>query len=78
VASPFKECEIEINRGEGIDRIGEIVNYCVMYNVIEKSGTWYNYKEERLGQGINNVVEALKKSPKALAVLEKQLKKAMG
>ncbi len=63
VAPPFKEAEFDIMYGTGISREGEIVDLGVKYNIIEKSGAWFSYGGERLGQGRDNVKEVLKNDP---------------
>jgi len=55
VAPPFREAEFEIMYGAGISREGEIIELGVLHNLIEKSGSWYSYKGERIGQGKDNV-----------------------
>jgi recombination protein RecA len=55
VAPPFREVEFEILYGQGISRQGEIIELGVLHNLIEKSGSWYSYKGERIGQGKDNV-----------------------
>jgi len=64
VAPPFREAEFEIMYGEGISREGEIIELGAAQNIIEKSGAWYSYKGERIGQGKENVREFLKNNPK--------------
>jgi recombination protein RecA len=63
VAPPFKEVVFDILYGEGISREGEIVNLGVKHNIIEKTGAWYSYKDERIGQGKDNVRVFLKEHP---------------
>jgi recombination protein RecA len=55
VAPPFREAEFEIMYGQGISREGEIIELGVLHNLIEKSGSWYSYNGERIGQGKENV-----------------------
>ena len=59
VAPPFKQAEFDIMYGQGIDRVGEIIDIGVEEGVIEKSGSWFSYGEERLGQGIEKVEKDL-------------------
>ena len=61
VASPFKTAEFDITYGEGISKVGEVIDYGVEAEVIEKSGTWYSFGEERIGQGRENVKRFLTK-----------------
>ena len=63
VAPPFKEVIFDILYGEGISREGEIINLGVKHNIIEKTGAWYSYKEDRIGQGKDNVRIFLKEHP---------------
>ena len=55
VAPPFKSCEIEIVYGKGISKLGELIDIAVMKNIIKKSGAWFSYKDEKIGQGRENV-----------------------
>ena len=59
VAPPFKEAEFDIMYGEGISRVGEILDLAVKLDIVEKSGAWFSYKGERLGQGRDNVKELI-------------------
>jgi recombination protein RecA len=77
MAAPFKEVEFDILYGEGISKEGDLLDLAANYNVIEKSGTWYTYKDERIGQGRENARNYLKERPEMLAtVREEVLKKA--
>ncbi len=60
VAPPFKQAQFEILYGEGISREGEIIELGVAHGIIEKSGSWYSYKGDRIGQGKDNVRNFLK------------------
>ena len=64
MAPPFKNCEIDIMYGTGISREGELVDLGSDANILEKSGAWYSYKGEKIGQGKENVKEYLKANPK--------------
>ncbi len=78
VAPPFRQAEFDIMFGEGISQEGEIVDYGVKLDIVDKSGAWFSYGEKRLGQGRENV-KALLKEDKELAVeLEDKIKEAMG
>jgi recombination protein RecA len=66
--------EFEILYGKGISREGEIIDYGVEQDLIEKSGSWYSYKEERIGQGKENVREFLRSNPKISSELEGQIR----
>jgi recombination protein RecA len=74
VSPPFKMAEFEILYGTGISREGEIIDYGVEQNLIEKSGSWYSYKEERIGQGKENVREFLRSNPEISNEIEEQIR----
>src|SRR5690606_16734366 len=63
VAPPFKQAEFEILYGEGISREGELIELGTKYNIVDKSGAWYSYEGERIGQGKENVRQFLKDNP---------------
>lgn len=71
VAPPFKNCEVDIMYGTGISREGTILDLASSMDIIEKSGTWYSYKGERLGQGKENVKAFLKEHPEISDEVEK-------
>lgn len=73
VAPPFKQAEFDIMYGKGIDRIGEIIDIGVKENIVTKSGSWFSYGEERLGQGREKAKEYLKENPEILKKIESQL-----
>ena len=70
VAPPFKQVEFEILYGEGISRLGEVIEYGVKAGFIEKSGAWYSYQGDRIGQGKENVRQYLKEHPEVAKTLE--------
>ncbi len=74
VAPPFREAEFEILYGQGISRQGEIIELGVLHNLIEKSGSWYSYKGERIGQGKENVRNYLLQHPDTAREVEDQLR----
>ncbi|MBU6210725.1 MAG: recombinase RecA [Gammaproteobacteria bacterium] len=74
VAPPFREAEFEIMYGQGISREGEIIELGVAHNFIEKSGSWYAYKGERIGQGKENAREFLKTHPDIARDVEAQIR----
>jgi recombination protein RecA len=74
VAPPFREAEFEILYGQGISRQGEIIELGVLHNLIEKSGSWYSYKGERIGQGKDNVRNYLLQHPDTAREIEDQLR----
>ncbi|MDI9637898.1 recombinase RecA [Geitlerinema splendidum] len=70
VAPPFKVVEFDIMYGEGISKTGELIDLAVKANLIEKSGSWYSYKDQRIGQGRENARVYLKENPKVAEELE--------
>ena len=74
VAPPFKEAEFDIMYGEGISKIGCILDIGAATGIIQKSGTWYNYNEERIGQGRENAKQFLKEHPEILATVEEEVR----
>ena len=73
VAPPFKQVEFDILYGEGISREGDVLDLAVAENLVEKSGAWYSYKGDRLGQGREKVRELLKESPEIFGRLQDEL-----
>ena len=78
VAPPFKNAEFDIIFGKGISKIGELVDLGVEHKIIEKSGTWFSYKNERLGQGRENAKNFLDQNPDISAEIEHRLKENLG
>ena len=74
MAPPFKTCTLEIAYGEGISKTGEVVDLATDANIIEKSGAWYSYNGEKIGQGRENVKELLKNNKKLYDELEKKVR----
>jgi recombination protein RecA len=74
VAPPFRVADFEILYGEGISREGELVDLGVQYELIQKSGSWYSYGSERIGQGKDNVRKLLKERPELAAEIEAKLR----
>ncbi len=74
VAPPFKTAQIEIRYGEGISRLAEIIDLGVEYDLLEKSGTWFSYKGEKIGQGKENARIYLKEHPEVAEELEQQIR----
>lgn len=74
MAPPFKNCTVDIMYGEGVSKEGELVDLASEAKVIDKSGAWYAYNGEKLGQGKENVKELLKQDPKLSAELEKKVR----
>ena len=71
VAPPFKEAEFDVMYGEGISHEGELLDLAVKLDIVQKSGSWFNYKEGRLGQGRDNAKDYLKNNPEVAAEIEK-------
>ncbi len=78
VAPPFKEAHFDILYGEGISREGEIIELGVTHKIVEKSGAWYSYNGEKIGQGKDNVREFLKSNPVLAAEIENRVRAAVG
>ena len=74
VAPPFKLAEFDIMYGEGISKVGEIIDLCVNAEIISKSGSWFSYDGTKLGQGRDSVKALLKDNPDLCETLEKKLK----
>ena len=78
LASPFREAEFDIIYGEGISKEGDLIDLGVANNVIEKSGSWFSYKGERIGQGRENARQFLKDHPDTFAAVDQELRKLLG
>ena len=78
LAAPFRQAEFDIMYGEGISREGDLLDLAVDRNIIEKSGTWFSYSGERLGQGRENVKRLLKEKQEIFTAIEAQLRKELG
>ncbi len=78
VAAPFREAEFDILYGEGISREGDLLDIAVNNNILEKSGSWFSYKGERIGQGRENARQFLKDNKDVMAKLEAEVRKALG
>jgi len=78
VAPPFKQAEFDILYNEGISREGEIIELGVQHKIVEKSGAWYAYNGERIGQGKDNSREFLKDHPDIALEIENAIRKAAG
>lgn len=77
VAPPFRRAELEMEYGKGISAEGSLIDVAVKYNIIEKSGSWYAYNGERLGQGRDNVKEVLKSKPDIAKEVEDKVRKEL-
>ncbi|MFZ0733501.1 MAG: recombinase RecA [Candidatus Sulfotelmatobacter sp.] len=78
VAPPFREAEFDILYGEGISREGDLLDLAVNNNIVEKSGSWFSYKSERIGQGRENARQFLKDNKDVMAKLDIEVRKALG
>jgi recombination protein RecA len=77
VAAPFREAEFDILYGEGISREGDVLDLAVTHNVVEKSGAWYSYSGERIGQGRENTRTFLKENKDVYARIDAELRKRL-
>jgi recombination protein RecA len=77
VAPPFRKAEFDIMYGEGISKVGEIVDLGVDLNILKKSGSWFSYGETRLGQGRDSVKALIKDNPELMEELELKIKDAL-
>ena len=77
VAPPFKKAEFDIMFGEGISKLGEIIDLGVDYEIIKKSGSWFSYGDTKIGQGRDSVKEALKSDPALMEEIELRVREAM-
>ena len=78
MAPPFREALFDILYGEGISREGEILELGVKHDIVEKSGAWYGYKKDRIGQGKDNARDYLKEHPELAAEIEARVREAVG
>ena len=78
VAAPFRESEFDILYGEGISREGDLIDLAVDHGILEKSGAWFSYKGERIGQGRENARQFLKENKDTTAKLEAEVRKELG
>ena len=77
VAPPFRKAEFEITFGEGISKIGEIIDLCVEHNIIQKSGSWFSYDGSKLGQGRDAAKALLKDNPELAEEIEAKVREAL-
>ncbi len=77
VAAPFREAEFDILYGEGISREGDVLDLAVTHNIVEKSGAWYSYDGERIGQGRENTRSFLKENREVFARMDAELRKRL-
>jgi recombination protein RecA len=78
VAPPFREAEFDVMYGEGISREGDLIDLGVERRIVEKSGTWFSYGGERLGQGRENAKQFLKDNPEVFKAIDERLRKELG
>jgi recombination protein RecA len=78
VAPPFRNAEFDILYGEGISREGEIIELGVLHRIVEKSGAWYTYGKDRIGQGKDNVRDYLREHPDVAREIESKVRAALG
>lgn len=74
VAPPFKQTDFEILYGQGISRVGELIELGVAHGLVEKSGAWYSYGDKRIGQGKENAAQFLKENPDIAETIESQIR----
>ena len=77
VAPPFRKAEFEITFGEGISKVGEILDLGVEYGIIQKSGSWFSYNDTRLAQGRDAAKNVIKDNPELAEELEAKIKEAI-
>jgi recombination protein RecA len=78
VAPPFKQAEFDIMFGEGISKMGEIVDYGVKLDIVDKAGAWFSYKDQKLGQGRENSKIFLKDNPEICKLIELEIRNSIG
>ena len=78
VAPPFKQVEFDIMYGEGISKTGELIDLGVKANIVEKSGSWYSYDSQRIGQGRENAKTFLKSNPQVVEAIEREIRANAG
>jgi recombination protein RecA len=78
VAPPFKVVEFDIMYGEGVSKVGELIDLGDKAGVVEKSGSWYSYDGQRIGQGRENAKNYLREHPEVAAAIEKKVRENAG
>ena len=78
VAPPFNEAQFDILYNEGISRLGDLIDVAVEQNIITKSGSWFSYKEERIGQGRDAVKKFLAENPQLAKTIDQETRKKLG
>ena len=77
VAPPFKLAEFDIMYGEGVSKVGEVLDLAVDFDIVKKSGSWFSYDETKLGQGRDAVKQMIKDNPDLMDELEEKIKAAI-
>ncbi|MES2862522.1 MAG: recombinase RecA [Bacteroidota bacterium] len=77
VAPPFRTCEFDIMYGEGVSKVGEVLDLAVDFEIIKKSGSWFSYGETKLGQGRDSVKQLIKDNPELMDELEVKIKELL-
>jgi recombination protein RecA len=77
-AAPFRQAEFDIMYGEGVSKLGEIIDYGIEHKLVEKSGSWFSYGDMRLGQGRDNAKNFIGDNPQLMTELESKVRKALG
>jgi len=78
LAPPFRQCEFDILYDQGISKEGELIDMGVAHNIVEKSGAWFSYGKDRIGQGKDNVRQYLKEHPETAAEIEQKIRAVIG
>jgi len=78
VAPPFRQAEFDIMFGEGISYVGELIDYGIKMDIVDKSGAWFSYGAEKLGQGKENAKITIKENPEMMAEIDAKVKAALG
>jgi recombination protein RecA len=78
VAAPFREAEVDVLYGQGISREGDLLDLAAAHSLVEKSGSWYSYRGERIGQGRENARILLKEQPELRERLDAELRRLLG
>ncbi|MGO9240742.1 MAG: recombinase RecA [Bryobacteraceae bacterium] len=78
MAPPFREAEVDLMYGEGMSLVGDLVDVASEKNIVEKSGSWYSYNGERIGQGRDNAKQFLRDHPETLAAVDAAVRQALG
>src|SRR5438270_10965421 len=78
LAPPFRQVEFDIMYGEGISKTGEIIDLGVKANVVEKSGSWFSYDSQRIGQGRENAKQFLREHPEVADAIERKIREQSG